>query len=257
MSLYPEVVLHVRASRAAVVRALMQLPELAAGGDAAAQALQTRIGLTALGHVRDAFVVKSHGGTDAAGESWKPLERRTVAYSRRHPGLPPAAQRASATPSSALTPEQRTVWWKYYRQALAVYKGDQGHAAAVAWLRVRDEFHVETLLDKYGDTQVDILRDTGLLLNSLSPGAVVGPAGSPPPLAGAVPNQVFRTGRGEVILGTNRKHAADHHHGVPGRLPQRRLWPEPRRWPATWWADIVEQAAQGVIDITVYVLRRL
>ena len=61
-----------------------------------------------------------------------------------------------------------------------------------------------TLLMKYGGRQVDILRDTGLLLNSLSPGVVSA-------------EQVFKVAPGTVIVGTNRKWAYCHHYGdLPG-----------------------------------------
>ena len=103
----------------------------------------------------------------------------------------------------------------------------------------------KTLLELYGNTQVDILRDTGILLNSLSPG-----------VPGSVPDQVFRIGVGEVIVGTNRKGAASHHQGIPGRLPQRRLWPEPSKWPASWWESILEQGRAGLIEIIIFVLQR-
>jgi hypothetical protein len=121
-----------------------------------------------------------------------------------------------------------------------MYKGDRGHAARRAWFILKAE-GARTLLDKYGNRQVEILRDTGLLLNSLSPGV-------------SSSEQILRTGPGEVVVGTNRKGAAAHHYGVPGRLPQRRLWPEPSRWPSSWWAELVEQARAGLIDVVVHLI---
>jgi len=123
----------------------------------------TRCGLVALGLIKRAFITKSRGGTDEAGESWPPKSRRTK-------------------------------------------------------------------------------RATGLLLNSLSPGV-------------ASAEQVFRIGHGEVIVGTNRKGAAAQHNGVPGRLPQRRLWPEPSKWPASWWRDIMEQVRTGLVDIAMQLIK--
>ena len=109
----------------------------------------------------------------------------------------------------------------------------------------------KTIIGEYGGMQVDILRDTGLLLNSLSPGYATNYESVP-----QVENQVFRPGRGEVIIGTNRKWAAAHHHGVPGRLPQRRLWPEPKDWPSGWWGSILDAAREGLIEITQFMLER-
>ena len=242
-----ENVIHVRATRAEVRQLIGMIPQIASGrigGRSASDQLTTRIGLAALSKIRQAFVVKATGGTDEAGERWKPLSQKTVAYSRRHPGLARQSVRAGSRPSHALSTDQRSRWWELYRRNLARYKGDKGRAAAVAWLVLKGE-GAKTLLELYGNTQVDILRDTGILLNSLSPG-----------VPGSVPDQVFRIGVGEVIVGTNRKGAASHHQGIPGRLPQRRLWPEPSKWPASWWESILEQGRAGLIEIIIFVLQR-
>lgn len=240
-------VIHVRGTRKDVRRSVLRAVQAASGraavGGDAAEAMQVRIGMAALAHIRDAFVVKSRGGTDAAGLKWPPLKRSTVAYSRRHPGMPGPGKRAGYSPSWMLTDRQRKRWWELYRIGLARFRGDKERAAKMAWAIAKRE-GAKTIIGEYGDTPVDILRDTGLLLNSLSPG--VSPGGQP--------DQVFRIGAGEVIVGTNRKWAAAHHQGIPGRLPQRRLWPEPSTWPAEWWADINEQAQQGYIDILISVL---
>lgn len=113
----------------------------------------------------------------------------------------------------------------------------------MAWLVLKRD-GAQTLVGKYGNRPVGILRDTGLLLNSLSPGV-------------ASAEQVFRTGPGEVIVGTNRRGAAAHHRGIPGRLPQRRLWPSPENWPAAWWDDIMDQLKQGLLDLAVSKIQEL
>lgn len=255
-------VIHVQASRRQVVSALRRVPRLVSGrtgAGGAVQALQVRVGLTVLGLIKEAFLVKAQGGTDAAGERWRPLAPSTIAYNRRHPlltkkksWLPVKVVRSGFAPSFALTDKQRERWWELYRRGLARYKGDQSHAAAVAWHVVKKE-GARTLLEMYGDAKVEILRDTGLLFNSLTPGADPDTAPRSPP---RVKHQVFRPGSGEVIVGTNRKWAWTHHKGVPGRLPQRRLWPDPGKWPAFWWDMILEQARLGLIDIIEFLLTR-
>jgi hypothetical protein len=95
----------------------------------------------------------------------------------------------------------------------------------------------------------DILRDTGLLFNSLSP-SIQGTAAAPP----HQPHQIFNIPPGQVVIGTNRKWCHTHHYGVPGHIPQRRLWPEVRRWPKNWWDAILSEAQQGMIDILLYLL---
>ena len=232
---------HVRANRAELQRLLSTLPVRVA----ADQTIVTRVGIAILGRIKQAFVVKARGGTDEAGEHWQPLSPKTIAYSRTRQrgrgGRTKAEKKRATHPSQALSAKQQTRWWEVYRQNLAQFHGDKGHAAAVAWIVLKTE-GATTLLQKYGGRQVEILRDTGLLLNSLSPGV-------------ASPHRVFRVGRGEVIVGTNRKGAGAHHRGVPGRLPQRRLWPDPRRWPKSWWQDVTDQVKQGAVDVALEILR--
>lgn len=242
--------IHIRATRAQLRQALAQIPAAASGGGATADAMMTRCGMALLGRIKQAFIAKSRGGMDEAGDSWQPLSPETIAYSktrsRGRGGRTKAEKGRPSRPSQALSANQQARWWKLYRQGLAMFRlgpDPQASAARRAWAILKRE-GAQTLLDKYGHRQVDILRDTGLLLNSLSPGV-------------ASPNAVFRIGHGEVIVGTNRKGAAAHHHGVPGRLPQRRLWPEPRKWPATWWTGILEQLRQGLVDITASIIKGL
>jgi hypothetical protein len=130
-------------------------------------------------------------------------------------------------------------------------------AAARAWIILKSE-GAKTIIGEYGDAPVMILRDKGFLLNSLSPGYI--PSQAKPPVPPPEPegeggeNQVFKFKAGEVILGTNRKHAITHHEGR-GHNPKRRLWPEPSKWPSKWWQGIAEQGRLGVIDIMLSMLR--
>ena len=255
-----ETVIYVRATQAQVERALALIPQEAQSGGAIANAMMVRCGMTALGHIRNAFITKSRGGTDEAGDRWAPLKPETIAYSRRHrkesgdpkqspvfsrtktlPWIPRPKTRAGYAPSYALTNKQRDRWWDVYRQGLAMFKGNKGGAARRAWAILKRE-GATTLIAQYGNAKVDILRDTGLLLNSLSPGV-------------NSQAQVFRVRPGMVVVGTNRRGAAAHHRGVLGRLPQRRLWPGPRRWPSSWWLDIAEQGRAGLIDIAIYLIK--
>lgn len=266
MSSHPAVV-HVRMSEEEVEALLANLPRLASGaapgGGSAAQAILVRIGSVVLRRIQLAFVVKSHGGTDESGLRWKPLNPKTIAYTRRHPILsgkgtatkkwvPKAAARAEFRPSWMLTKRQRARWWALYKRGLARYKGDKAHAAAVAWIILKEE-GAQTLLSTYGHGQADILNSTGLLLTSLTPGIAPDAASFRPPKQ---PLQIFDIAPGTVVVGTLRKGAVAHHYGVPGKLPQRRLWPEPARWPSSWWTNILESATLGVIDLVLYLLNK-
>lgn len=244
-----EETVYVRASLRQVADALRRVPHLARG--AAGRGLMLRVGLAALGRVRRAFVAKARGGADETGLSWKPLSPRTVAYSRKHPGMP--RKRPGTRPSWALTAAQRARWKGLFARYVRVFRGDAAHAAAVAWAVLKKE-GAKTVLGRYGSAKAEILRDTGLLLNSLSPGVVAGRAAPTSP--GTKPRQVFRLGPGQVIIGTKRKGAVYHHRGT-SRLPKRPLWPAPRDWTAGWWADIQAQAVMGLLDIATAQLRKL
>lgn len=250
-----ENVIHVRTTRAKIRQAIAKAVAVAtgAGGDGreAADQMKVRLGLTLLANIRKAFVVKAAGGTDEAGLSWKPLSPKTIAYSRRHPGVPKSKDRAPFRPSWMLTEKQHERWWSLYRTGLARFRGDKGRAAKLAWAVMKGE-GAKTLIGTYGNTAVQILRDTGLLLNSLTPG--LSPEGDVPSSPPTVENQVFTLGSSDVIVGTNRKHAATHHEGK-GHVPQRRLWAEPSQWPQTWWNDISDAGKTGMVDILLHLLR--
>lgn len=237
--------IHVRASPEVVTNILSQLPAAARSGGTVQDAMMTRCGMTALGRIGRAFLVKSRGGTDEAGDTWQPLSPKTIAYSRTRSrgkgGRTKTERGRGSRPSQALSEKQQVRWWQVYKRQLAIYKGNKAHAAAVAWIVLKRE-GARTILDKYGNRKVDILFDTGVLLASLSPGENSA-------------ESVFRVAPGEVIVGTTRKGAAAHHHGVPGKLPQRRLWPHPSRWPSSWWLDILEQLQQGLMDLAVSTLK--
>lgn len=245
-----ENVINFRGTRAQLRKLIAKAVAVASGhgGDAgeAQGQMQVRLGLTALANIKKAFIVKAAGGTDEAGLRWPPLAKSTVAYSRRHPGVPKnvkgSPNRASFAPSFMLTVKQRKRWWQLMRIV----------GPARAWIILKDE-GAKTLIGEYGDAPAQILRDTGLLLNSLSPGVESAYAPSSPP---SVEDQVFKVGSGEVIVGTNRKHARAHHEGT-SRIPQRRLWPMPSTWPQSWWDDLSESGRTGMIDILLHLLRNL
>jgi hypothetical protein len=268
--------IHVRATRPEILAVLSQLPAVASGQimPAASQALQVRMGLAALMFIKEAFKVKADGGTDEAGDRWAPLSPKTIAYSRRHKKffnvggaenpsakkkgyshyIPRPNIRARGRPSWILTDRQRKRWWALYKAFLGAFH-NKAHAAAAAWVVSKDE-GATTIMATYGSLKVQILRDTGILFNSLGPGVTPGEA--PPPVPPpTVPKQVFRIPRGEVILGTNRRWAGVHHKGSRnGHIPARPLWPDPTRWPTRWWGQILTQATHGLIDIAAYLLGR-
>jgi len=230
-------VAYARGTRAEFRRAIQVIPSMLAGRRAAndsIRAVLTRAGQAALDVIRRAFMVKARGGTDICGLKWKPLSPKTIAYSRKHPGVPPAPKRAPYAPSWMLTKAQRAQWWAIYGTALARFRGDKSSAAKYAWAEMKRR-GAETLIGTYGNTPVEILRSTDVLANSLSPGDDSG-------------SQVFRIGEGSVTVGTSVPYAITHHEGR-GHVPQRRLWPEPSKWNGEWWDNIITQVKEGIVDV--------
>lgn len=236
-----ETTIYVWATRDAIMRALATLPQRARAGGVVQDAMLTDAGEALLDRIQEAFAKKSQGGIDDANESWKPLAPRTIARRLAKRSQATVTERA-AHPSQALTEKQRERWWSIYRQQLARFRGNKSSAAKVAWTILKGE-GAHTLLDKYGMQKVDILRDTGELLESLTPHS-----GSS--------RSVFRILPGEVELGTKRPHALSHHLGDPSRnLPQRRLWTDPEKWPDSWWYDILLELQSGVVELAIQTAR--
>lgn len=224
------ITLTVRTTRAKLIRAIASLPK-AIGRTKAGKKMMHAVGAEVLDLVSTAFIKKSAGGTDEAGDRWKPLSPYTVAYRRKRPGvLWPPKRRAKLAPSAALNKKQRSRWWAVYYKILAS-TNDKSTAARGAWRVLRAE-GATTLMDLYGTAHAMILVESGQLLNSLLP-----------PTGGPRAQQVFRVRGNSVEVGTRRKWAGTHHKGS-GHIPQRRLWPPPSKWPNSWWKRI-----NGVVTI--------
>lgn len=90
MAMLPQSTVIFRGPRVRLLGALRFLPRMLAGrvSDPTGEVriLLTRVGLAALGVIRDAFLVRARGGTDASGMVWKPLEPETIAARRAGPG---------------------------------------------------------------------------------------------------------------------------------------------------------------------------
>lgn len=234
-----ETTIHKKVSRATIQRVVSKASK-SKDQNKATNDLLIRLGVILLNHIKEAFIAKANGRTDEAGERWAPLSPSTIAYSRtagrRGPargGRTRSEKGRSGRPSQALSKKQQERWWALYRQGLAMFKGDKGSAARRAWSIVKGE-GATTLFDKYSNRTVQILIDSGKLLRSLTAGT-------------SNPDNVFRVGQDEIVIGTSRKGALAHHNGVPGKLPQRRLWPPTDKWPDRWWKDLADETARSVV----------
>lgn len=256
-----EFTIHTRARRHDIRRMVAMLPLMFSGRApddfGIVQGFKLRLAVAFWSKVKEAFIEKSRGGTDETGDSWPPLSREYLAYQRRFGpgekaalksahGLGKGNRHAPGGKDGLLTKAQVEEWRRIFARNFAWLgkrhseKDAKAQAAKIAWQTIKRQ-GAKTKLEVYGTRQVDILRDTGVLFNSLSPGLLneSGPQASYAPPEG----QTIETGPGDLIVGTSVRYAAAHQYGR--RVPQRRILPEPDRIPAAWLEDFAEQASEG------------
>ncbi len=193
------------------------------------------VGFAALSSIKDDFIVKSRGGVGADGTVWRPLSRRYLAYGRRFErgeqkalkdaaGLGRKHRLAPGDNKGLLSAEQLKRWRKLYAMNLARFiasgmdiRAAKARAAQIAWAVSKRE-GAKTKLEVFGQRVVDILRDTGVLFNSLSPGTL---AGSGPwttyskPSGDGGDEQIFEPISNGIIVGTNVLYARRMHEMRP------------------------------------------
>lgn len=206
-----------------------------------ARGVQLRIALKLLSKIQQAFIKKSRGEVSDDGITWPPLLRSTVANRR-----PAPRKKFGERPRGLLTNKQDAAWRKKYCQMLAMLRAknvseDNARklAAQMAWRFVIDKLGAQTKLDKYGDRKVDIGRDTGRMLRSLTPGvestdSFVGPS-----------EQIVEVPPGAVIVGSNVPYFVPFHKKRP-------VWPE--QLPEAWWKAITDAANRGLLQAAKKVL---
>lgn len=224
-----------------------------------AHGFKMRIALTFFMIVKEEFIVKSRGGTDEAGISWPPLSPEYLAYTRpmgtRGGGSrqPPTA--GGFTPGCAgndgfMTAADLAQWRKDYAASLAWLSASEDirlakqHAAAIAWNKAKKR-GVRTKLQVFGHRDVEILRDRGILFNSISPGIFNEDRG---PDANYIPpqDQKLEAGlAGLLIVGSNVPYLY-YHQVNPGRRP---IWPQNGDLPPAWMDEIIEVAVSGLVRI--------
>jgi hypothetical protein len=244
-----------RGSREELTAVLQLVPAMVAGRVpdrfGIARRLQLRVGVALLSQVQQDFVRKARGGPGRDGITWKPLkretiaQRRTTAAERRNLGI--GGERVRGL----LTPAEDARWKAIFRSVISRLREDgvgereaASRAAQSAWGILKSQ-GAKTKLATLGGRSVEILRDTGELFRSLSPGVEDRPSNAD--------GQVFRVPTGRVIVGTNKK--TWHHRGIPGRLPSRPLWPLNDAIPQAWWPAIQTATMRGLQVAIAEVLR--
>lgn len=208
-----------------------------------AQGVHRSIGFAALSDIHDDFVRKSRGGAGEDGVTWPRLSPKTLAYGRR---APKGKGHAPGGKDGLLTKSQLKRWRNIYGTRLARFAmsmplgSAKARAAQVAWATVKSEGG-KTKIAAYANRPHEVLRDTGVLLNSLSPGEF-GPAGESyaTPSGPGGDDQVFRSISNGVIVGTNVPYAKTHQVGDAKRgIPARPFLPvneAPQVWRDRWAA---------------------
>ena len=252
-----------------VERLLRSLPAILAGRApdpyGLARGFRLRMAFMFLSLVREAYIVKSRGGTDECGIKWPKLSPEYLAYKRpmgqngsgsRSPpvagGLSPGRKRNGDQRDGFMSKDQLAAWRRNYGGALSrlVLGGMElgaakAQAAQIAWARAKRS-GVRTKLAVFGSRDVEILRDRGILFNSLSPGVLSErgvDADYSPPTADGGSFQVVRSEADGLYVGTAVEYAERHQNG------KRPIWPKDGRLPAEWWEQILEVGASGLVMI--------
>ena len=256
-----------RREAARIIRAMVGTLTGHGGTSELAKGVFYTLGFAALSDIQADFVRKARGGVGEDGNQWPRLSPKTLAYSRRFgPGEQSALKKAAGLGRGSnhgpggkdglLTKAQLKRWRQIYGTRLArlaasmPFGAAKARAASIAWAAIKAE-GAKTKLEVYGNRTVEVLRDTGILLNSLSMGQLDGDGNgmatyTPPSVPGG-DQQVFETLQNGVIVGTNVPYAASHNYGDAKRgIPARPFIPKPDQVPQVWLERWLNAGMQAV-----------
>jgi len=226
----------------------------------AARSVFIVMGIATLTEIHQDFIVKARGGAGADGTVWPRLSPKTLAYGRRFgPGEQSALKKAAGLgrgnqfapggKSGLLTASQLKQWRAFYAMLMTKYAATmplsaaKAKAAAQAWVAMKKR-GAKTKLEVYGNREHEVLRDTGVLANSLSVGILSGDAYQKPMVDGGE-EQIFSLIENGVIVGTNVKYARSHHEGLRG-IPKRPIMPDEDRIPQVWLDRILDAGMRAL-----------
>jgi hypothetical protein len=204
------------------------------------------MGQALLSKIKDNFLVLSRGGTSEGGYKWKPLKPQTIAQRRVTGAEKKSLGISGRRVRGLLTLEQDRRWRGIFASTLAKLRAmgipegmAMATAARIAWGILKSQ-GAETRLSVFGHRQVDIGRDSGLLLRSLTPG-------TEDRLRPANGDQILEAPPGAVIVGSKVPYAAKFHATRP-------LWPE--ELPDSWWKAILDAMTRGIAVAAETIVRR-
>ena len=246
-----------RGTHADVVRIAHQLAAIMSGRatetHGIAEGFMLNLGFGALSDIKNAYIQKSLGATDEAGVRWPKLAPFTVIQRERRRQRETKKQRS--TREARLEKLQRRTRKEITETALRRFRMSLPEAEAQ---RRAQALGAQVVIS---GKSLQILRDTGVLFNSLGPGRLTGRAGSvsysKPHVEGGE-EQIFETAPGEVIVGTNVAYASTHQHGDSGRnIPARPFLPTSATGvPQVWWDRWTAIANKALVASAELLFRR-
>ena len=210
--------------------------------------VSTALGMWFLAEIRIDYIRKSDGVQGEIGGTWKPLSRMTIENRRQgHKFL--AAEKAFNEREAIVRAEQQRI---FERLAMSIPKNEAMARSKVLAEEYATQKTRTTYVESRSAMKIQILRDTGVLLNSLSPGQVTSDGRYVVQVVPGSDKQIFEPVAGKVTVGTNVAYAADHQDGVPSRrLPARPFFPRKgEQIPERWWErahDAVNMALEAAL----------
>lgn len=244
----------IRGTRREMRAALKQLPQLIDGKrpdiNGLGRTFKSYFAYFWFQKVREAYEIKSAGGTDDAGISWEKNSPETIARRgvREIDNKKIRGQRKSPLDERVrglLTPAQDRLWRGIYRSnylRLVKRTGTvtaRATAAKIAWAMLK-KMGAQTKQQVYGSRNLPIGRDTDRLIEACSPGSVSDYGYVPPSKDQEV---TYRHGRMDFQI---RVPYAAHFHS------RRRIWPA--AYKAQGW---VQYAAHKALEATLERMKKL
>lgn len=243
--------IYFRGSRAQITDLAYQLAAMLAGRVPdrfdIAKGFLLSIGVAALSDIRVAFDIKKHGGTDAMGITWPPLAPATIA--RRRVGSKDNANDEAIKERQRIVDREYRKEYEKLRARLSISmtaEEARKRARQIAGMRATKQTG-RTKVDVLGNRKVEILKDIGVLYNSLGPGELT-ISGGTATYTQEDSQHIMEIQPGTVIVGTNVFYAGTHQRGTP-HVPRRQFLPDNEgEVPESWWDNWFDAAEVALAE---------
>jgi hypothetical protein len=146
------------------------------------------------------FKMRSKGGSDNHGQSWKDISKKTKAYRPRN-----TRNKGRGLLTAKQDSEWKKIFARYFKKFVATMSEPQAkeQAAKIAWTVLKKQ-GAKTKIDVYGSKDAKILVRSGRLQASLKAGKFTGDTYMP-----SGPDQQFEFNKGRIKLGTKVPYASE------------------------------------------------